>query len=69
MPSRNITLTNKIALHEIIKNQMPNTSHCHLGQIIGVLKPTPARYTAARETVTSMGIMPRTTANFPKTEA
>jgi hypothetical protein len=38
MHRRDVTLIDKIALLEKIKNQQPNTSYCQLVQITGVLK-------------------------------
>jgi hypothetical protein len=37
---RDIALTDKVALLERIKKQLPDTSHCQLAEITGVLKPT-----------------------------
>jgi hypothetical protein len=43
MSRRNLTLTDKIAVLEQIKNQPRNTSHHHLAEITGVPKSTIAR--------------------------
>jgi hypothetical protein len=40
MPRRNVTVGDKIALLEKIKNQPPNTSHGQLAQLNGVPKST-----------------------------
>jgi hypothetical protein len=42
MPKRDLTLADKIALLEQIKNQPPNTSHYQLVEITGVPKCTTA---------------------------
>jgi hypothetical protein len=36
IPRRDLTLTDKIALLEQVKNQLPNTSHHQLAEITGV---------------------------------
>jgi hypothetical protein len=38
MPRRDVTLTDKTALLEQVKNQLPNISHCQLMEITGVPK-------------------------------
>jgi hypothetical protein len=40
MPRRDLTLADKTALPEKIKNQPPNTSHRELAKITGVPKST-----------------------------
>jgi hypothetical protein len=42
MPRRDVTLTDKIALLEQVKNQMPNTNHCQLVETPGVPESTTA---------------------------
>jgi DNA-binding IclR family transcriptional regulator len=43
MPRRDLTLADKIALLEQVKNQPPNTGHRQLVEITGVPKSTIAR--------------------------
>jgi transcriptional regulator with AAA-type ATPase domain len=43
MPRGDVALTDKLALLEKIKNQPPNSSHCQLAEITGVVKSIIAR--------------------------
>jgi hypothetical protein len=49
VPRRDVTLADKIALLEKIKNQLPATSHQQLAEITGVPKPTFARVIQQQE--------------------
>jgi hypothetical protein len=49
MSRRDVTLAVKIALHERIKNQPPNTSHHQLVEITGVPKSTVAHIIQQQE--------------------
>jgi hypothetical protein len=49
MPRRNVTLADKIASLEKIKNQPPDTCHRQLGEITGVLKSSIARAIQQKE--------------------
>jgi hypothetical protein len=49
MPRTNVTLADRIALLENIKNQLPNTSHHHLAEIAGMPKSTITHVIQQRE--------------------
>jgi hypothetical protein len=51
MPRRDVTLADKIALLEKIKNQPPNTNHRQWAEINGVLKSAIERIIQQQEKV------------------
>jgi hypothetical protein len=69
MPRRDLTLADKTALLEQIKNQPPDTSHRQLVEIIGVPKSTVAHVIQMQKKLgDELDFTPSTTGTFPKTE-